>query len=221
MVVRSEGPGTTMTHDAMIPRRGSSAVAPMSFAQELLWLLDRATPGLTAYNVPRAIEIRGRARRGRAATRAVGRRRAARDPAHDVRGRRARARAGDRRGARPGASGSRPVVDPRRAARERDRAHRAGRGADAVRPVARTAAACAAAARRGRRAHARARDAPHRVGRLVEGGAVSRAERRLRRAQCRRLTLPRAAADPVRRLRCVAARGDAGRAARVASGILA
>ena len=28
---------------------------PMSFAQELLWLLDRATPGMTAYNVPRAV----------------------------------------------------------------------------------------------------------------------------------------------------------------------
>src|SRR5437868_11758371 len=38
---------------------GPSEVAPMSFAQELLWLLDRATPGLTAYNVPRAIRIRG------------------------------------------------------------------------------------------------------------------------------------------------------------------
>jgi Condensation domain len=46
--------------DAVIPRRTSGAIAPMSFAQELLWLLDRATPGLTAYNVPRAIEIRGR-----------------------------------------------------------------------------------------------------------------------------------------------------------------
>jgi amino acid adenylation domain-containing protein len=44
----------------MIPRRAPGAVAPMSFAQELLWMLDRATPGLTAYNVPRAIEIRGR-----------------------------------------------------------------------------------------------------------------------------------------------------------------
>jgi len=61
MVVRSEGPGAT-THDATIPRRAPEgrAIAPMSFAQELLWLLDRATPGLTAYNVPRAIEIRGR-----------------------------------------------------------------------------------------------------------------------------------------------------------------
>ncbi|HTK49574.1 MAG TPA: condensation domain-containing protein, partial [Gemmatimonadaceae bacterium] len=46
------------THDA-IPRRSAGAVAPTSFAQELLWLLDRSTPGLTAYNVPRAIEIRG------------------------------------------------------------------------------------------------------------------------------------------------------------------
>jgi len=31
----------------------------MSFAQELVWLLDRANPGLTAYNVPRAIRIVG------------------------------------------------------------------------------------------------------------------------------------------------------------------
>src|SRR3954465_13674560 len=47
------------TSEGGIPRRATGAVAPMSFAQELLWLLDRATPGLTAYNVPRAIEIRG------------------------------------------------------------------------------------------------------------------------------------------------------------------
>jgi hypothetical protein len=56
MVVRMESHDTT--HDA-IPRRSAGAVAPTSFAQELLWLLDRSTPGLTAYNVPRAIEIRG------------------------------------------------------------------------------------------------------------------------------------------------------------------
>ena len=43
----------------MIPRRALGDVAPMSFAQELIWLLDRATPGLTAYNVPRAIRLRG------------------------------------------------------------------------------------------------------------------------------------------------------------------
>ncbi|MEO5816460.1 MAG: amino acid adenylation domain-containing protein [Gemmatimonadaceae bacterium] len=42
-----------------IPRRPTGDVVPMSFAQELLWLLDRATPGLTAYNVPRAMRLRG------------------------------------------------------------------------------------------------------------------------------------------------------------------
>ena len=33
--------------------------APLSFGQELFWLLDHATPGLLAYNVPRAFRIRG------------------------------------------------------------------------------------------------------------------------------------------------------------------
>lgn len=42
-----------------IPRRGASGPAPLSFAQEVLWLLDRATPGLTAYNSPIAFRIRG------------------------------------------------------------------------------------------------------------------------------------------------------------------
>jgi amino acid adenylation domain-containing protein len=43
-----------------IPRRTTGNVVPMSFAQELLWMLDRATPGLTAYNVPRAMRLRGK-----------------------------------------------------------------------------------------------------------------------------------------------------------------
>ncbi|MEO8334161.1 MAG: amino acid adenylation domain-containing protein [bacterium] len=42
-----------------IQKRTTGDVVPMSFAQELLWLLDRATPGLTAYNVPRAMRLRG------------------------------------------------------------------------------------------------------------------------------------------------------------------
>ena len=33
--------------------------APMSYAQELLWLLDRATPGMHGYNVPRSARLRG------------------------------------------------------------------------------------------------------------------------------------------------------------------
>ena len=51
--------GSGAARDAGIPRRAERARAPMSFAQELVWLLDRATPGLTAYNVPRAIRIQG------------------------------------------------------------------------------------------------------------------------------------------------------------------
>jgi amino acid adenylation domain-containing protein len=43
-----------------IPRRGSTDPCPLSFAQELLWLLDRLIPGMnSAYNVPRAIRLSG------------------------------------------------------------------------------------------------------------------------------------------------------------------
>ena len=44
--------------DEPIPLRQGD-VAPLSFAQELLWLLDRATPGLNAYNVPMAFRVAG------------------------------------------------------------------------------------------------------------------------------------------------------------------
>lgn len=39
-----------------IPKFAGDA-APLSFAQELLWLLDRSTPGLNAYNVPMAFRL--------------------------------------------------------------------------------------------------------------------------------------------------------------------
>jgi amino acid adenylation domain-containing protein len=39
--------------------RGATGPAPLSWAQEVLWLLDRASPGLTAYNTPIARRIRG------------------------------------------------------------------------------------------------------------------------------------------------------------------
>ena len=32
---------------------------PLSFSQELIWMLDRATPGLTAYNMPTARRLSG------------------------------------------------------------------------------------------------------------------------------------------------------------------
>jgi amino acid adenylation domain-containing protein len=42
-----------------IQRRDGAGPAPLSFAQELLWLMDRAAPGLSAWNVPRALRLRG------------------------------------------------------------------------------------------------------------------------------------------------------------------
>ena len=43
---------------AILPRDPSAPI-PVTFAQEVLWLLDRATPGLTAYNTPLARRVRG------------------------------------------------------------------------------------------------------------------------------------------------------------------
>jgi amino acid adenylation domain-containing protein len=50
---------TASADDAVIPHRVGARTAPLSSGQELFWLLDRATPGLTAYNVPRAFRVRG------------------------------------------------------------------------------------------------------------------------------------------------------------------
>ncbi|MDQ2857019.1 MAG: condensation domain-containing protein, partial [Candidatus Eremiobacteraeota bacterium] len=44
---------------ATIVPRDPAAEVPLSFAQEVLWLLDRATPGLTAYNSPAAARVLG------------------------------------------------------------------------------------------------------------------------------------------------------------------
>ncbi|MEP6619262.1 MAG: amino acid adenylation domain-containing protein [bacterium] len=53
----------TSTSDSMehqeIPRRSGKGPAPLSYGQELLWLMDRASPGLTAWNVPRVLRLRG------------------------------------------------------------------------------------------------------------------------------------------------------------------
>ncbi|MEW5929507.1 MAG: amino acid adenylation domain-containing protein, partial [Gemmatimonadota bacterium] len=42
-----------------IPRRTSDGPAPLSFAQQRLWLVDRLEPGSPAYNVPFAMRLRG------------------------------------------------------------------------------------------------------------------------------------------------------------------
>src|SRR2546423_94015 len=42
-----------------IPRRAERGDVPLSFAQELLWLLDQLNPNLSIYSVPRAMRLSG------------------------------------------------------------------------------------------------------------------------------------------------------------------
>src|SRR5438876_5702009 len=44
---------------AQIGPRDRSLPTPLTHAQEVIWLLDRATPGLTAYNTSLARRLRG------------------------------------------------------------------------------------------------------------------------------------------------------------------
>ncbi len=56
-LLAAEGVGGE-TGQTILPRdRG--VPTPASFSQELIWMLDRATPGLTAYNLPMAHRLRG------------------------------------------------------------------------------------------------------------------------------------------------------------------
>ena len=48
----------TVRRGGIVPRDAGAPV-PMSYAQELLWLLDRASPGMHGYNVPRTARLRG------------------------------------------------------------------------------------------------------------------------------------------------------------------
>src|SRR5262245_44091228 len=45
--------------DATIPRRSVRAAAPLSFAQERLWFLDRLEPGSPRYNLASLLRVRG------------------------------------------------------------------------------------------------------------------------------------------------------------------
>lgn len=51
--------GLEFSPGRVIPRRKEAEVAPLSFAQQRLWFLDCLEPGSPAYNIPRAIRMRG------------------------------------------------------------------------------------------------------------------------------------------------------------------
>lgn len=54
-----EAEGLDADATGAIVARSAGAPVPMSFSQELLWMLDRATPGLTAYNLSLSFRLRG------------------------------------------------------------------------------------------------------------------------------------------------------------------
>jgi hypothetical protein len=56
---RLQARGAEALRTESIPRRAERDTAPVSFAQQRLYFLDRLEPGSPAYNVPRAIRMRG------------------------------------------------------------------------------------------------------------------------------------------------------------------
>ena len=57
-LLREEGVAALEADSSIRPRQAGARV-PLSFAQELLWLLDQSAPGLTAYNVSAARRLVG------------------------------------------------------------------------------------------------------------------------------------------------------------------
>ncbi|MEP6769656.1 MAG: amino acid adenylation domain-containing protein, partial [Acidobacteriota bacterium] len=55
----AKAPPASTPSRRIAPRPNRGAPAPLSYAQQRLWLLDRLEPGLPAYNIPRAFRLRG------------------------------------------------------------------------------------------------------------------------------------------------------------------
>src|SRR5262249_32731562 len=59
LLLREQGMRTPATIQSNIPRRSDAGPAPLSFAQERLWFLDRYQPDSASYNVPFALRLTG------------------------------------------------------------------------------------------------------------------------------------------------------------------
>ncbi len=134
-----------------------------------------------------------------------------RGAAHDLPRGRQGARAGDPRGTDAGAAGGRSRRPAGRAPRVAGQAAGGCGGRPCLRPGGGTAAAAAAAAARRRGARGAADHSPHRRRRLVAGHPHPRADGAVPRGDAPRTLAAGRAADPVRRLRRLAARPSARR----------
>src|SRR5689334_5141973 len=56
-LLHSEGP--RLSRALILPRPIKSNVAPLSFAQQRLWILDRLEPGNVSLNIPVAVRLSG------------------------------------------------------------------------------------------------------------------------------------------------------------------
>ena len=190
-------------------RRGAGAL-PLSFAQQRLWFLDQLEPGSAVYNIPVALRLRGALDVRRARRAALARdRAAARGAAHRLRRRRTGepvqviAAAGGRAAAagRPRGAAGAASARPRRARLA---------GAEARRPfdLARGPLLRAALLRLGERGARRAPATMHHI--VADGWSLGVLVRELAALYAAfaggRPVAAAGAADPVRRLRRLAAR---------------
>ncbi len=214
-----EGAGTDAPPLVPVPR---DRPLPLSFAQQRLWFLDRLEPGSTAYNVPRALRLRGALDAGvlgRVLAEIVRRHEALRTDFGEVAGEPVQS---------VHAAGAAPlaVVDLAGLAEGGREARGSplggGGGAAAVRPGAGAATADGAAAAGSGGARAGAVDAPHRQRRVEHGRALRGARHAVRGVRAGRGVAAAGAGGAVRGLRGVAARladrGGAGAAARLVAG---
>ncbi len=162
-----------------IPRRAERGTAPLSFAQQRLYFLDRLEPGSAAYNVVRAIRIRGRPGRSRRSKRSSrsccgGTSRCAPGSGKTTEGSSPRSF----RPARSPSPSSRSERSPARKARAR-RWDRGGGSQTTVRLGARARCAGETATARSSGLHPRSDYASHRERRVVRRGLFQRTERSL------------------------------------------